>query len=247
MRPPAMPTSARTARRPVPSTTVPPRIASSASAVTARRARRDVESVETCAGSLARSVPPRRAPTSASRRRDDLAAARERRFGVRVVTPPRRRVGADDVEQPQRVRVLLERREHVASEEVARQHVGIGETSPFRPPPRAVGVGVVEPVEEERDPRELVLDRPDAEAGEALEHAGEDEVGERLAHLRVGVHEHRRRHVLHVEAKGGRTDSRVGTIGGDVQRQAARRDPARRPRNGRSRATGTAATAAARP
>ena len=115
--------------------------------------------------------------------------------------------------------ILLERGEDVPAKEAAREHVGVGEPPPVRPAGRAVGVGVVEPLQEERDPAQLVLDRADPQAGKPLEHAGEDQFGERLADLEVRVDEHRGRHVLHVEPEGVGADAGVGALGGDVERQ----------------------------
>ena len=146
----------------------------------------------------------------------DGLRARKRRLGVRVVGAPHQRLDADDVAHAHAVAVLLEAGEAVAVPEVGRERALLLEPVPLATT-RPVRVGVVHLVEEERDPRELVLDRADPQPREPLEHAGEDEVGDRLADLVVLVDEHRRRHVLDVERERGVTATRIAAVGCGVE------------------------------
>ena len=95
--------------------------------------------------------------------------------------------------------------------------VGVAEAVPLRSPGRPVGVGVVELIQEERDPTELVLDRADPEIRVALEHAGEHEVGQRPSHGEVLVHEDRRGDVGDIER--GTSGLGVAAIGAHMEAQ----------------------------
>ena len=121
---------------------------------------------------------------------ENLPRARERRFRVRIVGAPREQIYSDEGAVADAHPVFLETQEHVAAEEVARHRivaipVPMGATS-------TLGVRVVEPIEEVRDPRDLVLRRAHAEPRIPLEHALEDEVAQRHAHPVVRVGEERR-------------------------------------------------------
>ena len=80
--------------------------------------------------------------------------------------------------------VLHELDEHVALPVIARQQTLL------RPPAlcedRAFEIGEIHLLQPVRDPRRLVLDRADPEAGKLVEHAGEHHRAERIAHPVIG-------------------------------------------------------------
>src|SRR5207244_12850582 len=99
----------------------------------------------------------------------------KRALGMWLVRAPHHLIDADQVAVADAQRVFLEAQEDVAVEEVAGQ--ALLEPVPPRAP-RALGVRVVEPVEEEGNPAELVLDRADPEPRVPRADPGEDAVRE---------------------------------------------------------------------
>src|SRR6516162_2735026 len=115
---------------------------------------------------------------------NDLVTPGEGGLDMWVIRAPEEIVDTDDIAVAYPHRIFLEARKHIAVEIVAGQR---GFLKPIALLLDALGVGVVDTVEEMRNPGQFVLHGADLEFWIALKDAAEDHVSKRHPHPVVGV------------------------------------------------------------